>query len=197
MNVDKPSSIAAADGPGYGSVARLFHWVMVVLVAVQLGAGVAVTGEGFQQSTIDALFILHKGMGVILLLLVLARVGWRLTHAAPPMPDHIPARERRIATVTHGFIYFFLVVQPVSGYVRTVGDGFPVEILDALGVPPLLPMLEIAKAMSAVHRFSSYVLVALIAIHIAEVLRHHRVERDGILARMWPPVAPRGARTGS
>ena len=37
-------------------------------------------------------------------------------------------------------------------------------------------------------RFAAFVLVGLVAVHIAEVLRHQLVERDGEMARMWPPV---------
>ena len=48
-------------------------------------------------------------------------------------------------------------------------------------------MPEVASQASLVHRFSTFLLVALVAIHVAEVLRHHLVVQDGTLARMWPP----------
>jgi cytochrome b561 len=173
----------------YSAGARLFHWLVVLLLVVQIPAGIAMIAPGLEQTTIDALFILHKGLGVVLLIVVLLRVLWRLTHPAPPMPESIPALERRIASATHTFLYLLLLVVAVSGYVHVIGGGYPIEWLDRMGVPPLLPrMPEVAAWASLVHRFGSILLVAVVAVHVAEVMRHHLVVRDGVLSRMWPPL---------
>jgi len=177
--------------PSHGTVTRLFHWLVVLLVLIQIPAGIAMTVSApvLEQRTIDVLYIIHKGLGAVLLVVILLRVLWRLTHRSLPMPGHWPPLERRIASATHGFIYLLLVVVPVSGYVRVIADGFPIELLDWLGVPPLLPNMPAAVSVaSLVHRFAAFVLVGLVAVHIAEVLRHQLVERDGEMARMWPPV---------
>ena len=61
--------------------------------------------------------------------------------------------------------------------------------MDALGLPTLLPLMpDVALWASLVHRFSTFLLVALLAVHVAEVLRHHLVVQDGTLGRMWPPL---------
>ena len=140
-----------ASRAGHGAVARLFHWTVAVMVVVQIPAGIAMTSEPLGAFA-DPLFILHKGMGAVLLVLVLARVVWRLTHRPPPFPDFMPSREQRIASATHAALYVMLVVMVVSGYVRTAGDGYPIELLDALGIPYRLPaMPDIAGAMLVVH----------------------------------------------
>jgi cytochrome b561 len=176
---------------GYGTVARLFHWVIAVLVAVQIPAGIAMTSEPLAAAA-DPLFILHKGSGAVLLALVVARVLWRLSHRPPRFPDFMPALEQRIASATHVTIYVLLVVMTVSGYVRTVGEEFPIELLDALGVPPLIPpMPRTARAMLVVHQFAVIALVGLVAVHISAVLRHQLIERNPVLSRMWPPVSRR------
>ena len=179
---------------GFGAGARLFHWLVVLLVLVQIPAGIAMIAPALEQGSIDRLFVLHKGLGVVLLVVVLARVLWRLTHPAPPMSEAIPELERRIATTAHWVIYAVLVVIAGSGYVHVVGDGFPIEMMDALGLPTLLPLMpEVASWASLVHRFSTFLLIALVAVHVAEVLRHHLVLRDGTLSRMWPPLGGRSA----
>ena len=180
--------------PRYDAGARVFHWLVVLLLLVQVPAGIAMIAPGLAQPTIDFLFIVHKGLGVVVLVVVLARLLWRLLHPVPPMSETIPAAERRIAAVSHRVIYLLLVVVAVSGYVRVVGEGFPIEMLDALGVPPLIPQMPaVAAWASLVHRFSVFALLALVAVHVAEVLRHHLVLRDGTLGRMWPPLG--GGRT--
>ena len=173
---------------GFGAGARVFHWLVLLLVMVQIPAGIAMIAPGLGQDSIDRLFVLHKGLGVVLLVVVVSRVLWRLTHRAPPMSEDIPELERRAATVTHAVIYAVLVLVAGSGYVRVVGEGFPIEMMDALGVPTMLPLMpEVALWASLVHRFSTFLLVALVAVHVAEVLRHHLVVRDETLSRMWPP----------
>lgn len=136
----------------------------------------------------DPLFVAHKGLGAVLLLLVLTRLAWRLTHRPPPLPDFVSPREQRIAEATHITLYLLLVVMVVSGYVRTVGDGYPIELLDVLGVPPLMPIKPRVAAIAwVVHQFTAVALVAVIAVHVSAVLRHHVIDGHPILARMWPP----------
>ena len=174
--------------PRYGTVARLFHWTIAALVVLQIFAGVAMTSEPLAAAA-DPLFIYHKGMGSVLLVLVLGRAIWRATHPPPAFPAYMTPAEQRIAGTTHLAIYALLIVMTVSGYVRTVGDGFPIELLDALGIPPLLPpMPRAAAVMLVVHQFAVLGLVALVAVHVAMVLRHHLIERNPVLARMWPPL---------
>ena len=109
------------------------------------------------------------------------------------MEEAIPLLERRIAKVSHISIYLLLLLVAVSGYIRVIAEGFPIELLDRLGIPPLLPLMPgLALAMSLVHRFAAVALIVLLSIHVAEVLRHHLVLRDGTLARMWPPFGARG-----
>lgn len=174
--------------PRHGVVARLFHWAVAVGVFVMIPVGIGMT-SGALEGIQDELYIVHKGLGTALLVLVLARVAWRLTHRPPPMPDSMPAGQRRTARWVHGALYTLLVIMTVSGYVRTVGDGFPIELLDALGLPTLLPeMPEVAGWMVLVHKASAYSLAALVAAHIGAVVHAQLYARHDVLRRIWPPV---------
>lgn len=188
----------------YDGGARFFHWLFVLLFAAQVPAGLlmvvpAVNSDfenlpGVEQHTIDLLYIFHKGMGAVLLVVVLARLVWRIFHRPPPFPDTMPALEQRIARQTHWAMYFLMVLAAVTGYVHVIGLGFPIELLNALGVPPLLPKMErIAVIASFTHRFTTFVLSGVVAVHVAEVLRHHWIEKDGVMGRMWPPFGGGGA----
>jgi cytochrome b561 len=182
----------------YDGGARFFHWLTVLLFLAQVPAGLAMVvpaqiGDfavlpGVEQRTIDIIYIFHKGLGAVLIVVVFARLFWRLTHRAPPWPAAMPVLEQRIATQTHWVMYVCMVVAVVTGYVHVVGLGFPMELLNALGVPPLIPRMErLAVISSFVHRFTVVFLMGLIAIHLAEVFRHHLVLKDNVLGRMWPP----------
>ena len=123
---------------GYGTVSRLFHWVTVVLVAVMIPVGIVMI-QDVPRSVQDPLFILHKGLGPFVLLVVLLRLLWRLWHPAPALPASVPALQQKVARLVHVALYFFLILQGVSGYVRVTTGGFPIETVAAAGHPAAVP----------------------------------------------------------
>ena len=173
---------------GYGRVARLLHWITVLLVLVMIPVGLTMTQEGLPKAVQDPLFILHKSLGPLVLLTVLFRVGWRLFHPPTPMPASVPPLQRRAATTVHALLYAVLIIMGVSGYVRVTTGGFPIELLNALGIPPLFAKNEpVADVAEAVHATAKFGLLALIAIHVAAAAYHGIVRRDGVISRIWPP----------
>ena len=81
---------------------------------------------------------------------------------------------------------------PLAGYIRVRAGRFPIEGLDALGIGTLVPRSEaLANAAKALHFYGAYAIAALIAIHIGAALLHGLILRDGVFARMWPPLARR------
>jgi len=175
---------------GYGTVARLFHWLTVVAVLVMVPVGLTMVQEGLPRPTQNALFILHKGLGPIVLVLVLARLAWRLGHPPPPLPDDVPAIQVRAAGFVHAALYLALIVMAISGYVRVAAGGFPLELLESVGIPPLVPENEaVANAAKAVHANALIVLLALILVHVAGAFYHGVIRRDGVVHRMWPPIS--------
>lgn len=174
---------------GYGTTARLMHWATVLMVLGMLPAGAIMVQQGLDRGLQDTLFIFHKNVGVLVLVLVLARLIWRALNPAPAMPDSVPALQRRVAAVTHGLLYFMLLFMAVTGYVRVVAGGFPIEMLDRIGAPRLAPRSDaLAENAKTAHFYGRFVLVAAIAAHVGGAI-YHGVRRDGVFGRMWPPVA--------
>jgi cytochrome b561 len=173
---------------GYGLVARLFHWVvaLLVLVTIPIGLSMLRVGQGPLQ---DRLFALHRGIGVILIAFVARRILRRLTHRPPPL-DGLPGWQARAAHLNHLLLYIMLVVQMTSGYVFTVFGGFPIELFDALGVPYQVTKNEaLSKAAEAVHLVGWIVILVLVVLHIGAALYHGLVRRDGIVSGMWRGTA--------
>lgn len=172
----------------YPGMTRLLHWIVALMVIATLPIGTAMQQEGLQRSTQDLLFILHKNGGVIIFLLVVLRLIWRATHPVPPLPDTLPDWQATAARVTHWALYALLLLMTISGYVRVRAGGFPVEMLDALGLPTFVPRSEsLAETAKAVHANARFLLIAFILLHVGAGLRH-LVRRDGVFGRIWPPV---------
>lgn len=176
-----------ANPPAYRSTARALHWITALLVLLTIPAGWAMLHAGLTQPWQDALFVFHKNVGVVILLLVVLRILYRAAHPPPPLPASVPHWQAEVAHATHVLMYALLVVMAVSGYVRVVAGGFPLEGLDALGVPRLVPQDDgVAAIAKAVHASARVPLVALILLHIAAAVWHGIVKRDGVASRMWP-----------
>ena len=171
----------------YKPAARALHWLTAILIIATFPVGVAMVNGGFARPVQDTLYILHKNTGVIILLLVLARLAYRAANPAPPLPGSVPGWQQKVAHLTHWLLYGLVVVMAVSGYTRVKAAGFPLEGLDALGFPSLVPASKpLAETAKLIHGITRFALFALILLHVGAALYHAMVKRDGVFQRMWP-----------
>lgn len=176
----------------YSKPARWIHWTMALLIVPMLIAGYFMVQDGISRPLQNSLFIFHKNIGTLLLLLIVVRLFIRWRNTPPPEPSHLPVRQARIATITHVLLYALLVVVPLAGYVRVRAGGFPIEALDALGIPPLVPRSDaLAGFAKSIHFYGGRAMGILVAMHIAAALFHAIIKRDGIFQRMLPSKGQR------
>jgi len=165
----------------YGGVSQFLHWLTALLVFALLGMGKLAhihAGEG-------PLFGIHTALGLTVLVLTLFRLGWRLTHAVPPLPPG-PAWQRGLARVTHLAFYLLLVLVPVSGWLMTSAEGEALSWFGLFDVPRLPVGKAQAEAFEEVHELQGNVLLALAGLHVLAALKHHFMDRDQVLRRMLP-----------
>lgn len=179
----------------YSTTSRLFHWGMALLILLTIPAGLLMVQTGIDRGLQNALFLYHKNVGVLLLVLVVARLVWRWRNPAPTLPAVLPPLQTKVALLTHGLLYALLIAVPLAGYVRVRAGGFPIESLDGLGLPGLVPRSDaLAGLAKSIHYYSALGIAALIALHIAAALYHRFAKRDGVFERMWPPIGGRRNR---
>lgn len=172
---------------GYTTPQRAIHWIMALLILLMIAAGFIMVQQGLPRSLQNGLFIFHKNIGVLVLALAILRLALRLRTPAPAMPLTLPAWQRRIAQASHGLLYALIFLMPLTGYVRVRAGGFPIEALDRLGLPTLVPRSDtLASLAKSAHEVGAYAVAALLALHIGAALYHMLVLRDGTFARIWP-----------
>jgi cytochrome b561 len=177
----------------YKLPARLLHWVMAVLVLAMIPAGVLMVQPDIDRSLQNTLFIFHKNTGVLLLILVVVRAVYRWKTPPAALPADLPDWQHRIAGLSHGALYLLLFIVPIAGYIRVKAGGFPIETLDWLGMPSLVPRSDaVAEVAKTVHYFAGLAIAAIVLSHIGAAAYHGIVRRDGVFSRMWPPFAGRG-----
>ena len=129
----------------------------------------------------------HKWAGVTILALSVLRLLWRVTHRPPGLPAAIdlnmPGWQKAAYHATHHLLYLLFFVVPVASSAK----GFPVVWFGVLRLPDLVAKSdELAKLLWTVHEWSAFALIGLVALHVAAALKHHVIDRDGLLERMLP-----------
>lgn len=193
------TEILSKPGPGdrYGAVSIAFHWTIAVLIVGMVFFGWWMEGlrdaafEGdVEFSTVSAAYNWHKTTGITILVLSLGRLAWRLGHPVPPLPVHMAAWEKGLARFTHVAFYVIMIGVPLAGYVAAsaFGDGFPILLFNAVQLPKLpVPQTEAFQGLSgSVHGASGWIILGVLALHVIGALKHHVIDRDGVLTRMIP-----------
>ena len=171
----------------YAGVTIALHWLIGAALLAQIAFGfliddIAPRGTPARAATIN----LHKSFGIVLALLVAARLAWRLKHRAPAWPLSMSAWQRRAAHLSHRMLYACMVVMPLSGY---LGSNFSKHGIKFFGLalpawgPDLAPVYAF---FNGVHIVTAFLFCALIAAHVAAALKHLLVDRDDVFSRIWP-----------
>jgi cytochrome b561 len=174
------------DSVAWGGLAKLFHWVMALLILAQIVLGLMAVGWRLSPTKIQ-LFFWHKSTGMLILALLALRLAWRLANPTPALPADTPAWERAAARSSHALLYLLMFALPVTGWIVNSAANIPFRIFWTIPLPALVaPDKALADAVALVHR-GLFVLLALVLVaHVGAALRHHFVKRNDILARMLP-----------
>jgi cytochrome b561 len=173
----------------YSLAARRFHWwtVLLVLCQVPLGLYMAYRGNVLDlwDGLTNTLYSSHKSLGVLIFLLVLARLLYRLGRGAPPDEPTITWWQKAGAHFNHWALYLMLLVVPVLGYLGV--SLYPaLDIFGMFSLPGIVaPNQDAAARVFYWHFVGAIVLVLLIGMHVAAALFHYLIRRDGVLRRMW------------
>jgi len=175
----------------YSGPAVALHWLLALMILGSLAVGWTMSDMPGLTPLKLKLFNWHKWAGVTILLLSLLRLAWRWTHRPPALPAPVeramPGWQRRSYHATHVLMYALFFAVPLAGWAYSSMAGFPVVWFGVLPLPDFVPVdKELAKSVKSVHAVLAYTLLALIVVHVAAALKHHFIDRDGLLARMRP-----------
>lgn len=174
----------------YGSVAKVFHWLTALLIVTVFVLGTIayrteVTPETLPR--IAQLFSLHKTLGLATFAVALMRIGWAVIQPKPALLNAEKKLESFLAETAHWLLYASLVIVPLSGWLHHAAtEGFA-PILWPFGQSlPLVPKsVAVAEVFGAWHFVFTKILGVTVLLHVAGALKHHVIDRDATLRRMW------------
>jgi cytochrome b561 len=170
----------------YVASSRWLHWITAAILGVVIPVGLWIRYfEPADQAFKLRLYNLHESLGVIVFVLVLIRLVNRWRNPPPPLPADTPAVIRFAAHMTHILLYLLLVLMPITGFLATNAWGFPLSVFGVLPMPiPLGKDEELAKVLSYLHWCGAITIILLVGGHIAGVIYHTFIRKDGLLQRM-------------
>ncbi len=165
------------------------HWLVAAATLA-----LAAVGLYMVQREAWPLYDLHKSIGLLVFVLVLARLGWTLRNGLPAPVRPFSRREHLAATAVHGLLLACTVALPTTGMVFSAASGhgfglfglplFP-EHPSPKGHGDVIPLASTVSGWGqAAHHALGYALLALVALHLAGALKHHLVDKDATLLRM-------------
>ncbi|RJG07109.1 cytochrome b [Noviherbaspirillum cavernae] len=171
----------------YTIPAIVLHWLTALLIVSAFALGVTMVDIPGLTPTKLKYYSWHKWLGVTVLGLACLRILWRLTHAAPAYPGNMPGWQQKAAHALHGLLYLLIFAIPLSGYFYSLAAGVPVVYLGVVPLPVFIDAdPELKAVLKQVHYAFNMLLLSAIALHLLAALKHHFIDKDGVLKRMLP-----------
>jgi cytochrome b561 len=177
--------------------AIVLHWLAAILIVAGFGLGLTMVDMRLSPTKLRY-FSWHKWIGITVLLLAGLRLLWRLLHRPPELPATMPPWQRTASHWSHWALYLLMFAVPLSGWAYTSAAGVPVVYLGWLPLPDIAPVdKELAEQLKTLHHTLDWTLSGVVLLHVAAALKHHFLDRDGVLLRMLPffrrdPALPDG-----
>ena len=175
---------------GYGWTAIGFHWLVAIAVVGLFALGWWMVELTYYDPWYRQAPAIHKSTGVLLFLVLTARLLWRWLNPSPRALGR--PWERRLAGLVHGLFYLLLFALMTAGYLISTADGSAIDVFGLFSVPATISDLPEQEDIAGdVHRWLAWTVIGLAALHTLAAFKHHLIDRDDTLRRMLRPVASR------
>jgi cytochrome b561 len=172
---------------------RILHWLMAALLIAMLFIGVGMVSS---LGDYHALLTIHRPLGILILILAAIRLITRWSTRLPDFPSTMPHSERLMAKMSERLLYTLFIALPLVGWAMLSAGHYPIVMFGTVHLPPILPARpELYATLRETHTILAYLLFLTFLGHLAAVLFHAVVVRDGLLNRMLPwSIRPEAAK---
>ncbi len=165
----------------YGSITRIFHWGMALLIIWQFMKFFDRINDG-EHWIGENIVSWHVSIGSLLLVLIVLRLIWAATQKNN-RPEQDPSTAF-LVKAGHGLLYLGMLLLPITGLMIMIGNGYgwnPFGLgLIARGGAEIGWLATLGSA----HSLIACSLLILVLGHAGIALLHHFVKKDGVLGRM-------------
>jgi cytochrome b561 len=169
----------------YGFISVVIHWLMAMVVIGMFALGIWMRQLSYYDPWYQDGPTIHKSIGVLLFILLLARIGWRSINIRPNDDPVLKKWERTTAHVTHFAMYGLMLMLMTAGYLISTADGRQIEVFNLFSVPATLQGIKNQEDIAGeIHQILAWTLILLAGVHALAALKHHFINRDSTLLKM-------------
>ena len=169
----------------FGSLVKFIHWNLSLLFLFQFGIAMVMTEMGKEEAYREIFFMLHKSVGITILILALFRILWRKLIPLPDWPETMTDVDKKLFLFMEWGLYLVMILMPLSGYILTMAEGDGFKFFGLFGMPDLVGKSEVLEEVGEyLHKITGFLIVGLVGSHITLVLRQHFNFKDDFLSRM-------------
>ena len=161
------------------------HWLIAIIVFILIVLGLNMVD--IERGTPERAFYynLHKSFGLTLLLLMIARIFFRIKFKAPPLPSNVSLFQQTVARASHFILYLSLVLMPLSGLIASQFTKYGVHYFGLFKIPPLFSQNKFYYDLfQNLHKAFAIVIMIMVSVHILAAFKHIFVDKDDIFERI-------------
>ncbi len=180
----------------YHPVSQWLHWIVAGLIILQFVLAKLADIADDDGSAIRELALLanHKSVGITILMLVIARLIWRWMNPPPPLPASVVPWQATLSSVGHWTLYGLILLLPISGWLMSSASAYSVSWFNLFQLPDFIaPNPDLKEIFEDIHELLSKELLVVAIGHILAALKHHFIDKDGVLLRMFTKVTAAAA----
>jgi cytochrome b561 len=167
----------------YRIAQKVIHWLMAFIIMLDLF--IAQKFADFMEVA-DRLESRgdHASLVTILAVLLIIRIILRFKYSAPPLPASMPPWQMTAAKLGHGLMYFAMLGLVSTGLISALNTTDPVMIFQAVTLHIGNLEEDQFQFVRQFHELFTYLLMALIGIHIVAAGYHLLIAKDHSTQRM-------------
>lgn len=164
----------------YGSVSKLFHWLVTFVVAWQFAKFFDRVGGG-EHWVADNIVSHHISIGAIFLLLVLARTVWAIMQRRNRPVN--PQASNVWVTLGHVSLYVLMLLMPLLGIALMVGNGYGLSVYGwrIIERGEEIPFLI---QLGRLHSPVAWLFLIAVLGHIGMAIKHHVANDEKVMRSM-------------
>ncbi|MDX7990730.1 cytochrome b [Xenorhabdus littoralis] len=170
----------------FGHISILIHWLVALAVYGMFALGLWMVTLSYYDTWYHRAPEIHKSIGSLLFIVMVIRLIWRFV-SPPPKPLASHSYFIRISSRLMQFtLYITLFGVLCSGYLISTADGQPISVFGWFKVPAILTGQGVqADIAGMIHLYFAWIVVVFSLLHGLAALKHHFIDHDVTLKRMF------------